>query len=142
MSLLRQMLGLQKWRRCLGGRGHLLGQPHHGQLHVFSSLCSYHCCYCYCCLVARARVACLAGVTVPVSSRRGMACFVAGAAQRVSGWNGKGSEAGERRVGGRVRVREDETGWGWGPGRLSGNRQAMRKRGRKSRYRQEGSRSG
>lgn len=58
---------------------------------------NYHCCCCCCCcLVARARAACLAGVTVPVSPRRGMARFVAGAAQRVSGWNGKGSEAGEK----------------------------------------------
>lgn len=90
MSLLGQMIGLQEWRRCLGGKGRLLGQPHLGQLHVFSSLYSYHrCCCCYCCLVAMARAVRLAGVTVPVSHRRGMASFVAGAAQRVSVWKGK-----------------------------------------------------
>lgn len=116
MSLPGQMLGLQEWRRCLGGRGRLLGQPHQGQLHVFSSLSSYHCCCCCsCCLAARARAARLAGVTVPVSHRRGMARFVARAAQRVSGWKGKGSEARKRRL------REGETGWGWGPGRLGSN---------------------
>lgn len=70
------------------------------------------CCYCCCCPRARARAALLARVSVPVTHRRGMAGFVAGAAQKVGGWKGKEGKAGKRRVG------EGKTGWGWGPGRL------------------------
>lgn len=69
-------------------------------------------CYCCCCPRARARAALLAPVTVPVTHRRGMAGFVAGAAQKVGGWKGKEGESEKRKVG------EGETGWGWGPGRL------------------------
>ncbi|XP_060234975.1 tumor necrosis factor receptor superfamily member 25 isoform X3 [Meriones unguiculatus] len=62
----RQMLGPQEWRGSLGGR--LLGQLRRVQQHMLPRLCFYCCC---CCLVARARAAFLAGVTVPVIHRRG-----------------------------------------------------------------------
>lgn len=105
-KLPRQMLGPQEWRESQ--RGCLLGPPHWVQQHMPPRLCF---CCCCCCLVARARAALLAGVTVPGIHRRGMGRFVAGAAQWVSGWRGKGKE-------GRLGLGEGETGWGWGPGRL------------------------